>query len=175
MVRKIFSLFWGCFVLLNCEGSFQFVISVSPAMRPNDYATVGHILAHGFLLCGSFPVQLARASLHQAIFGLFDDNCLLDSFLMLLPKKEWEKILIGLEGTKPFSSEKITYILHDFKETTMPLSSNLRKLLLKVGTAEFITKPFPPLLELPSIDKRGVGLTLPNALSYPRESCRSTE
>ena len=94
---------------------------------------------------------------------------------MLLPKKEWEKILIGLEGTKPFPSEKITYILHDFKETTMPLSSNLRKLLLKVGTAEFITKPFPPLLELQSIDKRGVGLTLPNALSYPRESCRSTE
>ena len=148
VVREMFSLFWEQFVLLNCEGSSQFTISVSPAMRPDDYATVGRILTHGFLLCGSFPLQLARASLHQTIFGSVDDDCLLDSFLMLLPQKERETILIGLEGTKQFPSEAIMDILDDFKETTIPLSSNLRKLLLKVATAEFITKPFLPFLKL---------------------------
>ena len=148
VVREMFSLFWERFVLLNCEGSSQFTISVSPAMRPDDYATVGRILTHGFLLCGSFPLQLARASLHQAIFGSVDDDCLLDSFLMLLPAKERKTMLIGLEGTEPFPSEEIMDILDDFKETTMPLSSNLRKLVLKVATAEFITKPFLPLLKL---------------------------
>ena len=85
------------------------------------------------------------ASLHQAIFGSVDD-CLLDSFLMLLPAKEQKTMLIALEGTEPFPSEEIMDILDDFKETTIPLSSNLRKLVLKVATAEFITKPFIPLL-----------------------------
>ena len=148
VVREMFSLFWERFVLLNCEGSSQFTISVSPAMRLDDYATVGRILIHGFLLCGSFPVQLARASLHHAIFRSVDDDCLLDSFLLLLPEKERETMLIGLNRTKPFPSEEIMDILDDFKETTMPLPSNLRKLLLKVATAELITKPFLPLLKL---------------------------
>ena len=86
------------------------------------------------------------ASLHQAIFGSVDDDCLLDSFLMLLPAKKQKTMLIALEGTEPFPSEEIMDILDDFKETTMPLSSNLRKLVLKVATAEFITKPFILLL-----------------------------
>ena len=148
VVREMFSVFWDRFVMLHCEGSSQFTISVTPAMQPQDYVTVGRIMTHGFVLCGSFPVQLARASLHQALFGTVSNECLLDSFLMLLPEKERETMLLGLNGTKPFPLEEIVDILDDFKETTMPSSANLRELLLKVATAEFVTKPFLPLLKL---------------------------
>lgn len=148
VVREMFSVFWDKFVMLNCEGSSQFTLSVSPAMQPKDYVTVGRILTHGFVLCDSFPVQLARASLHQALFGSVSDECLLDSFLMLLPEKEREAMRNGLNGAKPFPLEEIIDILDDFRETTRPSPYNLRKLLLKIATAEFLTKPFLLLLKL---------------------------
>ena len=70
VVCELLSLVWERFVLLICEGSSQFTISVSPALRSDDYGTVGQILTRAFLLCGNFPLQLARASLHQLSFGL---------------------------------------------------------------------------------------------------------
>ena len=82
VVREMFSVFLDRFVMFNCEGSSQYTISVSTAMQPQDYVTVGRILTHGFVICGRFPVQLAQAS---PTFGTVSDECLLDSFLMLLP------------------------------------------------------------------------------------------
>ena len=98
-------------------------------------------------------MQLASGSLHQAIFRSVDNDCLFDSFLLLLPEKEQETMLISLNGTKPFLSEEIMDILDGFKETTMPFPSSLRKLLLKVAAAELTTKPFLPLLKL----RKGMG------------------
>ena len=72
---------------------------------------------------------------------------------MLLPEKERQTMLICLERTEPFPSGEIMDILDDSKEITMPLSSNLCKLLLKVATAEFITNHLLPLLKL----REGIG------------------
>ena len=110
-VCEMFSLFWESFVMLNCEGSSQYSIQVSPAMGPDDYVTMGRILTNGFLLCGCFPVQLARASLHQAQFGSVDE-CL-DSFLMLLSEKERNTVLTGLDGKEPFPLKEAMDILDD--------------------------------------------------------------
>ena len=44
---------------------------------------------------------------------------------MMLPEKERETVLTGLNGTKPFPLEEIVDILDDFKETTKPSSDNL--------------------------------------------------
>ena len=107
VLREMFSVFWDRFLMLNCDGSFQFAIAVNPAMQPQDYITLGRILTHGFILCGSFPVQLARASLHQAFFGSASDECLVDSFMNILPEKERETVAVALKGKQPFPSEKL--------------------------------------------------------------------
>ena len=182
VVCEMFSVFWDRFMMFNCEGSSQHTTSVSPVMQPQDYVTVGQILTYGFVICGSFPVQLARASLHQVLFGTVSNECLLDSFLMLLPEKEREAMLVGLNSTKPFPLKEMVDILDDFKETTMPLSANLRELLVKVATAKLITKPFLPLLKLTRDggflewhDNRGVGCALQHVSPDPNESRPSFE
>ena len=73
--QEMFSVFWDHFVMFNCDGSSQFAIVVLPAMQPEDFVPVGRILTHGFVMCGSFPIQLAQASLHQALFGTVSDEC----------------------------------------------------------------------------------------------------
>ena len=98
VLREMFSVFWDRFLMLNCDGSFQFAIAVNPAMQPHDYITLGRILTYGFILCGSFPVQLARASLHQAFFGSASDECLVDSFMNILPEKERENSCCCFRG-----------------------------------------------------------------------------
>ena len=148
VLREIYSIFWSNFVTQNCEGSSQFAISVTPAMQPQDYVFVGRILTHSYIQCGRFPVQLARASLHQAIFDSVSDEILLDSFLMLLPVKERDSVLSGLNGTGRFPLEEILDILDDFKESTMPTPENFRSLLIKVAKSELVTKPYLPLLKL---------------------------
>ena len=107
VLREMFSVFWDRFFMLNCEGSFQFAIAVNPAMQPQDYITVGRILTHGFILCGSFPVQLAKASLHQAFFGFASDECLVDSFMNLLPEKERATVAVALKVNNPFRQKKL--------------------------------------------------------------------
>lgn len=49
--------FLGQIFMLNYEGSSQFTFTVNPTLQPQDYVTIGHILTHGFVLCGVFPVQ----------------------------------------------------------------------------------------------------------------------
>ena len=148
VLREIYSIFWAEFLTQSCEGSSQFALSITPAMQAQDYVTLGRILTHGFIQCGSFPVQLARASIHQAMFGTVSDECLLDSFVRLLPEKERETLLTGLHGSGSFPVEEIMDILDDFKESTMPTSANLRTLLIKIAKSEFVTKPYLPLLKL---------------------------
>ena len=75
VLREMFSIFWDRFLMLNCDGSFQFAMAVNPAMQPQDHITLGCILTHGFILCGSFPVQLVGASLHQPFTFTFFRVC----------------------------------------------------------------------------------------------------
>ena len=67
---------------------------------------------------------------------------------MLLPVKERDSVLSGLNGTGRFPLEEILDILDDFKESTMPTPENFRSLLIKVAKSELVTKPYLPLLKL---------------------------
>ena len=64
VLRELYSLFWNDFIRENCDGSSQFALKLLPQMTVEKYETVGRIITHQFLQCGSFPVQLSRASIH---------------------------------------------------------------------------------------------------------------
>ena len=63
------------------------------------------IVTHQFLQCGSFPVQLSRASIHQMLFKVVEKDCLLESFLHLLPPGQREVFFRSTERKATISAE----------------------------------------------------------------------
>ena len=61
---------------------------LSAAFSPDDYVVLGRIITHQFLLTDTFSVQLSEAAVQQAVVGTVTEECLISSFLMLLPEKE---------------------------------------------------------------------------------------
>lgn len=107
-----------------------------------------------FLQCGSFPVQLAKACLYQALFGDVDDECLLESFLHILPGAAADTLSSVICDKKPLLLDEVLDILDDYKEHTLPTADNLKSLIVKTARAELVTKPFSPLLKI----REGTGL-----------------
>ena len=147
VLREMYSLFWEHFLTQNCSGSSQFSLALSPQVTEN-YIAIGRIITHQFLQCASFPVQLARASVHHMLFGKVDDGCLLDSFLQLLPPRQRNVFDEALEGKQPFPLDDVIDVLDDYNVKTLPSAENLRALSLTTAINELVEKPFLALLKM---------------------------
>lgn len=148
VLREVYSLFWNDFIRDNCDGSSQFALKLLPQMTVEKYETIGRIITHQFLQCGSFPVQLSRASIHQMLFEVVEEDCLLESFLHLLPPRQRELFSGALKGKQPFPQSLVIDVLDDYKVQTLPIPKNLQHMVLKISTMEFVDKPFLPLLKI---------------------------
>ena len=51
-------------------------------------------------------------------------------------------------GKKPLPLEEVLEILEEYQERSLPTSSNLKEILVKIARAEFVTKPFLPILKI---------------------------
>ena len=69
VLREVFSSFWDSFLARLCEGDKQFVFTPRPSLTDEDYVAVRRIITHQFVLTGTFPVQVAKAQIIQAMFG----------------------------------------------------------------------------------------------------------
>ena len=147
VLREVYSLFWQNFVSDNCFGSSQFAVRIVPQMS-DKYVALGRIITHQFLQCGTFPVQLARASVHHMLFGKVSEECLLDSFLQLLPPKQRDIFAGALQGQRPFPLDEVIDVLDDHNVQTLPSPENLRGIVLQIATTEFVEKPFLALLKI---------------------------
>ena len=148
VLRELYSLFWNDFIRENCDGSSQFALKLLSQMAVEKYKIIGRIITHQFLQCGSFPVQLSRASVHQMLFEVVEEDCLLESFLHLLPPRQREVFSGALKGKQPFPQSLVIDVLDDYKVQTLPTPKNLRDIVLKISTMEFVEKPFLPLLKI---------------------------
>ena len=147
VLREIYSIFWQNFVSDNCFGSSQFAVRIVPQM-PDKYVALGRIITHQFLQYGTFPVQLARASVHHMLFGKVSKDCLLDSFLQLLPPKQRDVFAGALQGQRPFPLDEVIDVLDDHNVQTLPSPENLRGIVLQIATTELMEKPFLALLKI---------------------------
>ena len=148
VLRELYSLFWNDFIRENCDGSSQFTLKLLPQMTVEKYKTIGRIITHQFPQCGLFPVQLSRASIHQMLFEVVEEDCLLESFLHLLPPRQREAFSGALKGKQPFPQSLVIDVLDDYKVQTLPAPKNLRDIVLKISTMEFVDKPFLPLMKI---------------------------
>ena len=82
------------------------------------------------------------------LFGRVSEECLLDSFLQLLPSKQRDIFAGALQGQRPFPLDEVIDILDDHNVQTLPSPENLRGIVLQIATTEFVKKPFLALLKI---------------------------
>lgn len=153
VLREMYSIFWETFFKENCDGSSQFSIRLLPQMT-DKYKIIGRIITHQFIQCSSFPVQLARASIDQALFGNVSEECLIDTFLKMLPLKESEMLSRTLEGREnPFPTDDVVDILDEYNIRTFPSQSNVKELIKSVASLELVSRPYLALANI----KEGMG------------------
>lgn len=153
VVREMFSLFWEQMLSKTFHGDTEFSLLMSPHMKPSDYVIMGRIITHQYVLCGTFPVRIAQASIQQALFGTVSEKCLMASFQFFLPPKQRELVKQALDGKQPFPQDELIELFQDFSVSQLPSASNIRHLVLEVATAEFITKPYLALMKM----RQGMG------------------
>lgn len=141
VMREVFSTFWDSFLARFCEGNKQFVFLPRPSLTDEDYVAVGRIITHQFLLTGTFPVQVAEAQIIQTMFGQVSEDCLVCSFLQLLPEREGQ-ILSKAQEDGPFPKDAILDILSEYNVTSIPTASSLPQVIKQVSRLEMIHKPF---------------------------------
>ena len=128
----------------NCDGTSQLALKLLPQITVETYKRIGHFITHQFLQCGSFAVQLSRASIHQMLFKVVEEDCPLESFVHHLPPRQREIFF----RTERKATRLVINVLNDCKVPTLPNPKNVRDIVLKLSTLEFITKPFLPLLKI---------------------------
>lgn len=142
VLREVFSTFWDCFLARFCEGGKQFALTPRPSLTDEDYLALGRIITHQFVLTGTFPVQVAEAQIIQTLFGQVSEECLVSSFLQLLPERERQILCKAQEKDGPFPTDAIVDILSEYNATSLPTASSLPGIIKQVSRSEMIHKPF---------------------------------
>ena len=150
VAREMYALFWDTFLSQYAEGESEFTIPVLLTLTADDYINLGRILTHQFVQFGAFPVRINQASIQQAIFGHVPDECILSSFLCLLPSREKESLSNAMRREEPFPVKEV---LEDYNIREMPSSNNIRTILLQVAKNELVTKPYMHSLNI----RKGMG------------------
>ena len=119
----------------------------------DNFVCLGRLYTHQFIQTGTIPLQISEATIQYAVTGQVSEECLLESFKMLLHVKERDVIDQALIGRQPFQKLELIDILSDYSVTTIPKPGNIRKILLQVSRAELISKPYACILKF----KEGMG------------------
>lgn len=91
---------------------------------------------------GTFPVQVAEAQIIQMMFGQVSDNCVLSSFLQLLPKRERQILCKAQEKDGLFPTDAILDILSEYNVTPLPTASSLPQIIKQVSRSEILHRLF---------------------------------
>lgn len=148
VAREMYSLFWDTLLSKNAEGDGEFTVPVVLSLTTDDYVSLGKILTHQFVQFGIFPVRINQASIQQAIFGHASDECLVSSFLRLLPLRERKCLSNALFGEGPFPVVDVLEVLEDYNIRDMPSRNNIQTIVLQVAHNELVTKPYMCLLNI---------------------------
>ena len=93
-------------------------------------------------------MRINQASIQQAIFGHASDECLVSSFLRLLPLRERKCLSNALFGEGPFPGEDVLEVLEDYNIRDMPSRNNIHTIVLQVAQNELVTKLYMCLLNI---------------------------
>ena len=138
----VVSCFWDEFFLKYCDGCGECVPVFTLQLNEQDYEAIGKIITHTFVSCQLFPVRLGEALIHYCLFNMVSNECLLTSFLNMLPPNDRNLLQTSLdEKSTHFDREQILDALADFNVTTLPTRENLSSIVLNAARLSLINKP----------------------------------
>ena len=91
---------------------------------------------------GTFPVQVAEVQTIQVMFDQVSEDCLVSSFLQLLPERERQILCKAQEKDSLFPTDAIVDILSEYLVTSIPTANSLPQIIKQVSRSEMIHKPF---------------------------------
>ncbi|XP_048588190.1 uncharacterized protein LOC116601884 isoform X1 [Nematostella vectensis] len=143
VLREMLTSFWEKFLMRNGEGSREIPLPLGPSIARETYEILGRIYHHGFMLTGSFPVTIPRASIHYALFDCVKDECLEESFLNTLPAKQRETLSAALssKSAASFPDKIVCDILEDYGNMRWPSQENICSIVKDVAVHELVAKP----------------------------------
>ena len=80
--------------------------------------------------------------MQQAVVGTVTNECLISSFMLLLPENEREILQCALNAEESFPTYEMIEILSDYGVQKCPTKENVKEILIQVSTTELVAKPF---------------------------------
>ena len=154
VLREVFAMFWEEFLSNNSEGADHYTLALQASYSESVYEALGRLIEHQFLMCGTLPLQLVEALLHQLVAGRVDQNCLERSLLSMMTSTERQVVNDAIYG-RNFDTSRLLEILADYGVQTFPRPDNIKELILEVARAELVRKPFYALTKM----KEGMSAT----------------
>lgn len=160
VLREFFAMFWDEFLSNNSEGAEHCTLALQSSYSDSVYEALGRSIEHQFLMCGTLPLQLVEALLHQLVAGRVDKNCLERSLLSMMTSTERQVVNAAIYGTS-FDTTRLLEILADYGVQTFPRPDNIKEVILEVARAELVRKPFCALTKM----KEGMSATFTNLIT----------
>lgn len=76
------------------------------------------------------------------LFGEVSDECLIKSFLNLLPERECQILCQAQEKDGPFPTDAVVDTLCEYNEVSLPIANSLPQIIAQLSQSEMIHKPF---------------------------------
>ena len=147
VLRELFVMFWEEFLSKNGEGAEQYTLALQSLYSDSVYEALGRIIEHQFLMCGTLPLQIVEALLHQLVASQVDQNCSVRSLLSTMTTTERQVINGAIHG-RNFDTSRILEILAEYGVQTFPRPDNMKELTSEVARAELVRKPFYALSKM---------------------------
>ena len=147
VLREFFAMFWEEFLSNNSEGAEHYTLALQPSYSDSVYEALGRLIEHQFLMCGTLPLQLVEALLHQLVSGRVDPKCLERSLLSTMTSTERQVVNDAIYG-RSFDTSRLLGILADYGVQTFPRPDNIKEIVLEVARAELVRKPFYALTKM---------------------------
>ena len=136
ITREVFSLFWMECLPCYFEGITAFRPRVDADCTSELFKLLGTIVSHGYVLTGTFPMQIAQSALMGALIGHVSDENLLQDFMLYVSEDERRAIRGVLHG----KNVDVLECLSNFNVRHRVTKETLRETLLSIARCEFVTK-----------------------------------
>ncbi|CAB3997093.1 Hypothetical predicted protein [Paramuricea clavata] len=150
-----------CVSSLPCSGSnfFQrmaehYTLALQSLYSDSVYEALGRLMENQFLMCGTLPLKLVEALLHQLVAARVDENCPERSLLSMMTTRE-RRVINDANYGRNFCTARILEILAAYGVQTFPHPDNIKAIVVEVARAQLVRKPFYALTRM----KEGMSAT----------------
>lgn len=147
VLHELFSMFWESFLSEHGDGAGHCTLALQSSSSDSVYTSLGRLIEHQFMMCGTLPINLVEALLHQLVANTVAHDCLERSLLSMMTNSERRIINDAMSGKK-FDTAQILDILSDYGVQAFPRPDNIKAIVLDIAKAQLVKKSFYALTRI---------------------------